>query len=282
MGSNKEAAGGLRTHITANGLKLWVNRSGPIGTDSAGRHSPVLMLHCFGSDHRFWDQQMPWLHGLDVVRPDTRGHGRSDNPAGPYQLDALAADVVGIMDALGITQVHLVGASLGGMIAQQVAISFPTRIRSLQLVTTTHTYSDEQRARWGAVADQVQAAGLLSVKDALMERWFSPHARSAELPGYQYMSERFGAWRDDSFVSASAAIREVDFADRLDQIMVPTQVIASAQDPGIPEATSRALASSIRGATIQWTPFAHHLASLEHPELTAWLIRRFIDASERG
>jgi pimeloyl-ACP methyl ester carboxylesterase len=183
------------------------------------------------------------------------------------------------MDELGLDRVHLAGASLGGMIAQQIAISYPSRVRTLQLVTTTHSYTGEQRERWVSVAEQVRTSGLSSVAEPLMERWFSAHARTANLPGYQYMAERFGNWDSASFVAASAAIREVDFGSRLCQIMAPTQVIASAQDPGIPEATSQALADGIGNANIQWTPSAHHLASLEHPALTGWLMRRFIDAN---
>lgn len=221
---------------------------------------------------------MWWLRGHDVVRPDTRGHGRSDRPPGPYQLTVLAADAVGVMDELGLDKVHLAGASLGGMIAQQIAISYPSRVRTLQLVTTTHSYTEEQRLRWASVAERVGRSGLSSVSESLMERWFSAHARNANLPGYQYMSERIGNWDSACFVAASAAIREVDFGSRLSRIVAPTQVIASAKDPGIPEATSQALADGIGNASIQWTPSAHHLASLEHPALTGWLMRRFIDA----
>ena len=91
---------------------------------------------------------MPAFEGFRVLRHDARGHGESGKPPGPYSLEMMAGDVVGLLDALDIEQVHICGVSMGGMIAQTVALDHPGRVASLALVNTTSEYSDDQLQAW--------------------------------------------------------------------------------------------------------------------------------------
>ena len=92
-------------------------------------NAPIVMLsHCFCADHRFWRPHLPACEEFRVLRYDTRGHGASGRPPGPCSLDMLARDVIGLLDALGIDEVHFAGVSMGGMIGQTVALSHPERL----------------------------------------------------------------------------------------------------------------------------------------------------------
>lgn len=233
------------------------------GSDQA---PPILcLLHCFGSNHGFWDLQLPYFPGCSLLRPDARGHGQSSQPAGPYSIAQMAEDVIALLDHLGLSQIHIAGASMGGMVAQHLAIYHPNRISSVMLVTTTFEYPDEQRERWKALGLAVQRDGIASVQDVLMERWFAPASREENRPGYQFMANVFSQFHPDSFAFAAEAVRLVDFGAQLNRISQPTLVIASEHDPGVIPERSRQLADSIANSQLIWTPHAHHLASLEHP-----------------
>jgi pimeloyl-ACP methyl ester carboxylesterase len=117
------------TTARVNGIELYYQEQG------AGE--PVLLLHGLGSRGDDWELQLPVLaERYRVIAPDLRGHGRSGKPPGPYSVPMMAADVLGLMDALGVTAAHFVGLSMGGMIAFQLAVDCPARVLSLTIVNS--------------------------------------------------------------------------------------------------------------------------------------------------
>ncbi|MFL6706673.1 MAG: alpha/beta fold hydrolase, partial [Massilia sp.] len=120
--------------LKINGLELFVS--------SLGEGPAVLLLHGFPDSHQVWRHQLTALAdaGFRAIAPDLRGYGRSRAPAdtSAYQLDHLCADVLGILDALGISRVHLVGHDWGAAIAWQIAIRAPERVHSLVALSVGH------------------------------------------------------------------------------------------------------------------------------------------------
>ncbi|MFY0611748.1 MAG: alpha/beta fold hydrolase [Hyphomicrobiaceae bacterium] len=242
--------------------------------------APVVMLsHCFCSDHRFWDAHLPACEGYRVLRYDTRGHGASGRPPGPYTLDMLAGDAVGLLDTLGIEKVHFVGVSMGGMIGQTVALSFPQRLASLALVNTTPTYSEAQRVAWRERAGVVLRDGMAAVHEGLMQRWFTDAAISNGNAGYQYMVDAVHRFPPESFDAVTAAMCQLDTTARLSDIRVPTVVVAAPDDPGVPPELSEKLAHDIPGAQLHWLTPARHLATLEHVDVFNDLLRAHLMAN---
>lgn len=236
--------------------------------------APVVMLsHCFCADHRFWDPHLDACAGFRVLRYDTRGHGRSSRPPGPYTLDDLACDVIAVLDGLGIDQVHFVGVSMGGMIGQTVAIAHPERLHSLALVNTTPLYSAAQRDAWRERAAIVLDQGMAAVHDGLMRRWFTDEAIATGNAGYRYMAEIVCRFAPESFDAVTAAMCQLDTTDRLRHIAARTLVVAAPEDPGVPPELSQLLATEIPNADLHWLSPARHLATLEYVDRFNDLLR---------
>ncbi|MFQ5827307.1 MAG: alpha/beta fold hydrolase, partial [Dehalococcoidia bacterium] len=116
-------------HIEANGLNIFYRE--------VGRGEPCLLLQGFTMDHRGWALQIPALRDhCRCISIDNRDVGQSDLAPGPYGVADMAADALGVLDALGIRRAHLVGHSLGGAIAQEIAIAHPQRVHRLVLIST--------------------------------------------------------------------------------------------------------------------------------------------------
>jgi len=210
-----------------------------------------------------------------VLRHDARGHGESGKPPGPYSLEMMAGDLAALLDALGIERVHLCGVSMGGMISQTMAIDHPDRVASLALVNTTSEYSDDQLQAWRDRAAQVLRDGMDAVREGLMARWLTPEAAADRSAGYVYMEEAISRFSAQSFDAASAAMCGLNTTPRLSEITVPSMVIATPDDPGVPTETSEKMAR-ILGAPLHWLESARHLASLEHVERFNTLMRDFL------
>jgi len=243
------------------------------GPDSA----PVVCLnHCFCADHRFWDVHLPAFEGFRVLRYDTRGHGQTSAPTGPYTLSMLADDTANLLDHLGIKQVHFAGVSMGGMIGQTLALEHSERLESLALINTTPEYSDAQKVLWRERAEVVLNNGIDAVQAALMERWFTDEAIANNHPGYLYINDVASKFRPESFDAVTAAMCELNTTARLRHIQVPTLVVAAPDDPGVPPELSETLARNIPNAELHWLTPARHLATLEHAGTFNELMRGFL------
>ena len=256
--------------IYAGGLRMSCELTGP-------EDAPVVCLnHCFGSDLHYWDRHLPAFEGFRVLRYDTRGHGNSDAPAGPWRLETLAADVAGLQDALGIERVHFCGVSLGGQIAQTFALDFPERVASLILVNTTCEYAEAQVTLWRERVQTVLEEGIEPLHAALMARWFTAEAAARRPPGYRYMEEAIRRFAPRSFAAAAEAMCRLDTTPRLPRITAPTLVIGSPEDPGAPREVTEKMARLIPNAELEWITPARHLSSLEHPGRFNTLVEDFL------
>ena len=256
--------------IDAGEIRMAYELTGPEG-------APVACLnHCFGSDLHYWDRHLAAFEGFRVLRYDTRGHGGSDTPPGPYRLEMLAADVAGLQNVLGIERVHFCGVSIGGQIAQTFVLDYPERVASLILVNTTCEYGDDQVALWRERARQVVEEGIEPLHPTLMARWFTDEAVARQPPGYRYMAEAIRRFPPQSFAAAVEAMCHLDTTARLPRIASPTLVIGTPEDPGAPREVTEKMARLIPNAELEWLTPARHLSSLEHPERFNSLVRTFL------
>jgi 3-oxoadipate enol-lactonase len=226
---------------------------------------PVVVLsNSLGSTHRMWDAQLAALQGrFRVVRYDTRGHGASPVPLGPYTIDDLAKDLVALLDRLGIERAHLVGLSLGGMTAMRVAARNPERVDRLVLLCTGAQLPPA--SNWADRAATVRPAGSAAFATAVVERWFT-HEYRASHPDVRASHEAMvAATPAEGYAGCCEAIAALDLPDDLASIVAPTLAIAGANDPGTPPARLEEIATGVKDGRLLVVPHAAHLANAEQP-----------------
>lgn len=224
----------------------------------------VVLSNSLGSTHRMWDAQLTDLEQhFRVVRYDTRGHGESPVPDGPYVIDDLADDLVALLDRLGIAKAHLVGLSLGGMTVMRVAIRNPERVQRLALLCTGAQLPPA--SAWTDRAAVVRAQGSAAVATAVVQRWFTPAFLDAN-PDVRSGHERMvAATPAEGYAACCEAIAELDLREQLCTITAATLAIAGVDDPATPPSKLAEIAARIPGARLLTVPQAAHLANAEQP-----------------
>ena len=246
--------------------------------------APLLVLcNSLGTTTEMWGPQMRSLTGhFRVLRYDQRGHGNTPTADGPYSIDALAGDVVELLDTLGETRFSLCGLSLGGMVAMWLASHLPERVDRLVLCcTSAHLPPAEQ---WSARAAAARLSGPAALVDVLLGRWFTDGfaARRADIT--QLVAGMLAAADAEGYARCCEAIAAMDQTDDLAGIVAPTLVISGADDPVTTPAMAFDLHQHIAGSSLTVLPSAAHLANLEQPErFTAAVVDHLVGPiGERG
>ena len=236
---------------------------------------PALVFsNSLGSDLRIWDSMVPHLaRDFRVIRYDTRGHGLSEAPPPPYSAADLAQDVVGLLDGLEINQAIVCGLSVGGVIAQQLAIGYPDRVRALVLCDTGARIGTV--ASWEERIATVRKDGLGVLAAPSMERWFSEDFRrrcNDQVRGYAAMVLRTAV---DGYIGTCCALRDADLTQAAASIDKPTLVLCGDQDIATPPEMARQLASVIPKARLSIIARAAHITCVEQPETMANQMMQF-------
>lgn len=228
---------------------------------------PVVVLsNSLGSTHRMWDAQLDALNErFLVVRYDTRGHGGSPVPDGPYSIDDLADDVIALLDGLGIARAHVVGLSLGGMTAMRLAARNPERVHRLALLCTGAELPPA--SAWTDRAATVRAEGSSAVAAAVVQRWLTADyldTHPAERAAHEAM---VAATPAEGYAGCCEAIAKLDLHQDLSAIQAPTIAIAGADDPATPPARLEEIVAAVADAKLLVVDHAAHLANVERPDI---------------
>ncbi|WP_047468017.1 alpha/beta fold hydrolase, partial [Delftia sp. ZNC0008] len=146
-----------------------------------GQGPALVLSHALGCDLQMWDGVAQALQDrFTVVRYDHRGHGRSPAIGEAFDMNDLADDAAGVIEALGQGPVHFVGLSMGGMTAQALAARHPALVRSITVANSASYYDEAARAGWQARIATVRAQGVAAIADGAMQRWFTPEFRAGQ------------------------------------------------------------------------------------------------------
>jgi 3-oxoadipate enol-lactonase len=242
--------------IQANGIRLYYELAGPAD-------APVVMLsNSLGTRLEMWD---PQVHALAeryrVLRYDSRGHGRSDAPDGPYTIDLLADDALGLLDALDIERVHFCGLSKGGMVGQVLGARHGERLISLALCATAAHIP--QREVWEERIRVASEQGMAALADGVIARWFTEAFRREPSIVVDRVRQMILDTPAQGYAACCAAIRDMDLRELITGIRVPTLVIVGEDDPATPPEKAREIQSLIPGAQLEVIADAAHLLNIE-------------------
>ncbi|PWS36685.1 4-carboxymuconolactone decarboxylase [Falsiroseomonas bella] len=223
--------------------------------------APILMLHSIGTNLHVFDPQAAVLaRNHRVIRMDLRGHGLSGVTAAPGSMSRHAQDALALLDALGIRQAHVVGLSIGGRIAQQIAAEAPDRVASLVLMDTAAEFPPPEA--WQQRIDIVAAQGMAGLVDMVMPRWVV----DASLASAQGLRRMLLGTDPQGYAASAAALRDARAAEIAGRIACPTTVLVGERDIATPPAMAEALRDMIPGATLVTIPEAAHIPTLERAE----------------
>jgi pimeloyl-ACP methyl ester carboxylesterase len=253
------------------------NQGVKIYWDEQGQGEPVLLIMGLGWASPMWHRSRPVLtERYRTVALDNRGVGRSDMPAGPYSIALMASDAASVLDAAGIESAHVFGVSMGGMIAQEFALQYPKRVRSLILGCT---------AAGGPTALRAEP----EVIDVLTRRDLDPDASVAASNPFiydpatpQYRLDEDTAVRKQWWANAVGYLAQLqaiivwEAYSRLPQIEAPTLVIHGEADRLVPPGNAKLIADRIRAAKLVMIPQAGHIFATDQPEGAHQAILQFL------
>ena len=262
--------------VQSNGIELYY--------ETHGASQPLVLISGLGYSSWQWHRMVPFLaEHFQVIIFDNRGVGQSDKPAGPYTAQMLAADTVGLLDALGIDKATIMGHSMGGFIAQTLALDFPQRVEKLILCSTnfggphhvpvtaeamkvlTDVTSDAlTRFKNGLVVST--APGWAEKNPAMVEEWIRWRIANPIEPVHYQAQLAIGL----GLLPEAAA-----FENKLPNISVPTLILFGAHDKVVPPANADLLAKQITGSQIRIFPDAGHFFPIEIPEVASKAVVEF-------
>ena len=263
--------------VQTNGIKLYY--------ELHGNGEPLVLIPGIGYDRWMWHRMIPGLDDhFQVISIDNRGAGQSDKPAGPYTAQLLAADIVGMLDDFGIAKAHILGHSMGGFIAQALAIDYPERVDRLILSATnfggprhvpitpeamavlTDVSGDPiARLRRGIVISC--APGFAEANPEFVAYWVNYRiAHPIDPAGYQAQLA----------IGLGLLAEAASFEHRLADVTAPTLILFGAHDRVVPQANAALLAASLPDARVEILPDAGHFFPFETPDAASAAVIQFL------
>ena len=262
-------------HLTLPDVRLTVH--------TRGRGRPMLFLHAFPLDHRMWAAQEPLSEHLRLILPDQRGFGGSHAAGGPTSIEQLADDAVAILDALHVDEPAIVcGCSMGGYVAQHVAICHPERVHSLVLVDTKlEADTPKARAARADLAGSVRRLGTEIVAEAMVPRLLAPVTEANEMPRRREIEALLRGLINEQPVSTivaalSALAARPDMTEAMRNCCLPTLLVVGADDQITPPECLIRAEEIIPEARLLIVPHTGHMTPLEAPNVFNAAVLEFL------
>jgi 3-oxoadipate enol-lactonase len=257
------------TFVEAEGVRLHWRVEGPQGAPT------IVFVNSLGTDLSMWDPQVAALRSsFRVVRHDARGHGASDSPAGPYSIELLGADVLGLLDRLAIDRAHVCGISMGGLVAMWLAATHPERIERAIFASTAVKIGSKDF--WNERAQAVEAGGMKAIREVVIQRFLTSSFREASPRMARKVETTLESTPAEGYVASCLAVRDADLTDTVGSIRAPSLIVAGADDVATPPSDAEKLHEHIPGSGLVVLEDASHLCNIEQPERFNQAVLRFL------
>jgi 3-oxoadipate enol-lactonase len=242
----------------------------------AGSGPALVMLHCLGMTHHLWDCLGGLADKYTLLSYDLPGHGETALPSAPYGVEELSAQLAGVLRRAGIGKAHVMGISLGGLVAQCFAATEHAMTDRLVLCDTTPRYTDEARTNWVVRAAAARKDGAASLLPMIEKIWFTPGFVAADPPAVRLVRDTFRACSGEGYALACEALGAADLRDLVPRIEAPTLVVCGADEGQAFKDAAHWLRDNIASARLEMIPSAGHASVLEQPVAIEKLLREFL------
>ena len=234
----------------------------------------IIFSNSLGTNFSMWQVQIDALkNDFFVICYDTRGHGQSSAPQGPYTIDQLGQDVIHLLNHLNVEKAAFCGISMGGLTGQWLAINYPERFNHVIVCNTAAKIGQEQA--WNDRATLVREQGLQPIASTAASRWFTEHFIQRNTAIVTSLSNDLGASSAEGYASCCEALAKADLREQLKEIKIPVLVIAGTRDPVTTVADGQFMAERIVGSQL-FEIDASHISNIEQPKVFSTAIQKFI------
>jgi 3-oxoadipate enol-lactonase len=227
----------------------------------------IVLSNSLGANLSMWDPQIETLTArYRVLRYDTRGHGGSDTPEGPYSLDDLVGDVVALMDAKAIDTAAFMGLSMGGMTGLGLALDHGDRISRVVCADGRADAPPPFRDMWDGRIAAVEDGGLEAIVEGTLASWLTEDWRAANPEALDKVRTMVLGNDPKGYVNCCLALKRLDYLRRLGDATIPVLFVGGDQDMGASPEVMRAMADATPGGVYHTVPNAAHVANINAPE----------------
>lgn len=245
-----------------------------------GQGSALVLLHGLGGNCHVWDEFVPVFSRYHrILRPDLRGFGESDRPPGPYSLKDYTSDLAAILEHACLDTVHLLGISMGGVIAQRFVLDYPERVCSVILVSTSSEVGPRAQAAWLRLADMVESRGFSG--SAIDARRSVSAAFAARYPErVRALSEATRQCDPRAYAAAARAVAAYHFTAELTRVQQPVLIFQGLDDELTPPGGSVKMARALPHARVLFVAEAGHNLPIEQPQAFTFGVLGFLAGVE--
>lgn len=259
----------MATKIKSNGIAINCEISGREG-------APWLVFsNSLMTNLSMWDdQEKVFADRFRILRYDQRGHGLTDAPPGAYTLDTLAADVIGLFDALKIDRANFVGLSMGGMTGLAIAEQFPSRLTKLVACDCGPASTPQSAQQWAERIEVARAGGMEALVEPTVTRWSPPEFVSSNKKDADKLRHMIRTTPLNGFVGCALALSNFDLKPKLSEIKLPVQFICGTYDAALPG--TKALHAAVPGSAMAEIQGAGHISNVEQPGPFTAVLEKFL------
>jgi 3-oxoadipate enol-lactonase len=234
----------------------------------------IIFSNSLGTNYQIWQPQINFFKkNYFIVCYDTRGHGASTAPQGPYSIEQLGTDVVNLLDHLNIQKANFCGISMGGLTGQWLAIHHPERFNHVIVCNTAAKIGQEQA--WNDRAQLVREQGLKPIAETAASRWFTEPFIRSNTAIVESLSDDLGAGSPEGYASCCEALAKADVREQLKNIKVPTLVVAGQKDPVTTVADAQYIINNVRSSSL-FEINASHISNIEQPRAFNQAMQSFL------
>lgn len=249
----------------------------PLHYVAEGEGPALALIHGVGANLQSWSELVPrFAPHFRVIRMDLAGHGESPPIRDGYSLERFADDIVAVLDREEVERCHVVGFSLGGLIAQTLALDWPERVDRLALLSAVAGRTPEERGKVVSRLGLIREQGIAAVTAAARERWFTPAFATAHPERIEARIAELIANDHESYLEAYRVFGESDNAGRLHEIGHRTLVLTGENDAGSNTRMARLMHDRIAGSRLVILPELKHSILVEAPDLVAGHVLAFL------